>query len=445
MDETQQSFGMATPEAAKSSRRQPVADAEFSFAYFKSEMGLQFLMETGELDMERKLKQKRDGNMGEQRQGPTAARSPWNPALVGEEPVQETTQREQEGRRSSHSQHMQDEEQRQGYYYLDEQPEHQEYKLPFHQQQQRGVPQERVPTPDGPHPDKKSSKWDHRGDLRPPKPPVSQAYVEINTDYLEVEGATDRRVRTSSIAHKKNAQRAPSVQSVRKTGAHAVGRGTELSAKEIVGDIRDVGHEEHWKLTSTMQGLGDSNNLVAVVPGTCRFGPLCLGKVYRMYFFLRNLDVDTTGYVITSHSDFVQICHTPGEIVGDGSKVAGKIAPGMAKKVCVEIAAHTPKDRIEHLIEIMVKAHKISVPVTARILDVEEYEKDDATEMAIHQRHIGRTRERGDPASNGKPPPVEEVPDPEYCKQAFSTISRRLHRNGTLQLPPIQQGGGCPR
>jgi len=252
-------------------------------------------------------------------------------------------------------------------------------------------------------------------------------------------------VRTSSISHKKNSSKAPSVSQVRKTGVHAVGLGTEITAKELVGDITEVGAEEHWKLTSTMQGLGDTNNLVEVMPGACRFGPLCLGNVYRMYLYLRNLDVDVTRFLITSRSDFVKICHTPGELVGHGDKIAGHLAPGMAKKVCVEIAAHAPVDIIEHFIEISVKAHHIKVPVYARILDVEEYEKDDATEMALHGRHIGRTRERD--GMGGKPPPVELVADPEYCERVFANIHRRFSKpHGGVQLPPINPAGhGYPQ
>merc|ERR1719262_1419849 len=76
-------------------------------------------------------------------------------------------------------------------------------------------------TPAGPHPDKKGNLWDIYGQPRTQRPIASHAYVMLNTDYLEVEGATDRRVRTSSIVHKKNAGKAPSVSSIRKTGQHA--------------------------------------------------------------------------------------------------------------------------------------------------------------------------------------------------------------------------------
>ena len=44
--------------------------------------------------------------------------------------------------------------------------------------------------------------------------PISKAYMGVNQRYLQIEGATDRRTRTSSVALKKNAQLAPTVQAV---------------------------------------------------------------------------------------------------------------------------------------------------------------------------------------------------------------------------------------
>ena len=43
-------------------------------------------------------------------------------------------------------------------------------------------------------------------------PPAPKAFLTPNARFLEVEAATDRRVRTSSVVLKKNARLAPSVQ-----------------------------------------------------------------------------------------------------------------------------------------------------------------------------------------------------------------------------------------
>jgi len=175
-----------------------------------------------------------------------------------------------------------------------------------------------------------------------------------------------------------------------------------------------------------------------------------------MSFYIRNLDVDVMRYVVDTNATqpeswthFVKICHTPGELVGDANKIAGHLAPGMAKKVIVEIAAHKP-DKIEKLITITMKAHRIQVPVFARILDVEEYEKEDYTEMAIRNRHIGRAQEHGAEASGGKPPPVEQVSDPSYVKKVFDEIKRKRDKqdkqdtDSRMRLPPIHNSGYPP-
>lgn len=165
--------------------------------------------------------------------------------------------------------------------------------------------------------------------------------------------------------------------------------------------------EEHWKLTSTMQGLGDSNSLVEVTPGICRFGPVRQGGVYRMAFYVRNLDVDVTRFNVTPlKSEFVQAHHQPGQI-----------APGMAAKIVVEVAAKQP-GKVEQLVEVRIKAHVVRVPVTARILEAEEYDRLDAESVALHRRHIGRHREKcgGDA---GEKRPVEVVSDEKYCRKVL--------------------------
>lgn len=431
---------------------------ELCFKYFDTDTGAKFLEESGEANRPRPTKSKDVQRTREIISEPEP--SPWNPRLVGQEPEEEEeppAQEYEERRLPAELDRFPAPDEAGGYY---NQGTAGRPMMGQPQTYVRGmgppIEPEVIEAPPGPHPDKKGVKWDHRGELRPQKPPVSQAYMEINTKYLEVEGATDRRVRTSSISHKKNAARAPSVQEVRKVGTHAVGRGTTRSAKDILGDGGEAVPEEHWKLTSSMQGLGDSNNLVEVMPGACRFGPLCLGKVYRMSFYIRNLDVDVMRYVVDTNATqpeswthFVKICHTPGELVGDANKIAGHLAPGMAKKVIVEIAAHKP-DKIEKLITITMKAHRIQVPVFARILDVEEYEKEDYTEMAIRNRHIGRAQEHGAEASGGKPPPVEQVSDPSYVKKVFDEIKRKRDKqdkqdtDSRMRLPPIHNSGYPP-
>jgi len=399
-----------------------------TFAYFESDLGLQFLLDTGELDPEcRPAAPKKTGktpNRAPQEAPAEQTRNPWNPRLVGEETPPESPGRSQSPRsraagssRScgqehappSHQGRMDAEADQFGDDREGEREGTQQY--PFQPDVRGGTPvmPEMGESPRGPHPDKKSTSWDVYGERRPPKPPVSQAYVELNTDYLQVEGATDRRVRTMSIAHKKNAAKAPSVSSVRKTGTYAMGTGTELAAQEVLGDLGPENHAQQWQLTATMQGLGDSDRLVEVTPGICRFGPLRCGAVYRMSFWLRNLDVDLTRFnVARLESEFVSIRYQPGQI-----------APGMAARIVVEIAASMPA-RIEQLVEVRVKAHIVRVPITARVFDEDEYDRLDAESLALHGRRIGRHQ----PEHEGKSGPVEVVDDETYSLKALGKAYR---------------------
>eukprot|EP00746_Dinoflagellata_sp_MGD_P125940 gnl/MRDRNA2_/MRDRNA2_60853_c0_seq1.p1 gnl/MRDRNA2_/MRDRNA2_60853_c0~~gnl/MRDRNA2_/MRDRNA2_60853_c0_seq1.p1 ORF type:complete len:2005 (+),score=521.56 gnl/MRDRNA2_/MRDRNA2_60853_c0_seq1:84-6098(+) len=366
------------------------------FSYFESEQGLQFLLESGGLEPDRKVKTKEKKELPAL---PVAEeqRTPWNPRLVDEpEPNFETTARAIEevpevedvlpGDQSPQDRYQQDQ-----------------------QQAAQGYPGEvgprslilrpdRPTSPVGPHPDKKSSKYDVYGVKKEPPKPVPQAYVSYNAEFLEVESAVDRRVRTASIAHKKNATNAPSVSAVRKGGSFMDGAGYDR-ATGVVGELRLPDPRENWQLTSTMQGLGDPTKLVDVTPGICRFGPLRCGCVYRMNFFLRNLDVDTTRFnVARVESAFVNVHYAP-----------QLLAPGMAAKIAVEIIAGAPA-RVEQLVEVRVKAHVVQVPVTARVFDADEYDRLDAESMNLHGRHIGRLRKGG---------PVELVTDESYCRKVL--------------------------
>jgi hypothetical protein len=366
-------------------------------------MGLQFLLDKDEMDPDKRTNKK---EKVPRPAPPPAKRSPWNPLLLGE--AAEGEGDNAEGDNFEDQRYEQDQNQR----YRQEDEDYGEYDQTMGAENYDQSPQPRLPivaedadAPAGPHPDKKGNLWNIYGEPRQQRPVASHAYVMLNTDYLHVEGATDRRVRTSSIAHKKNAGKAPSVSSIRKTGQHALGTGTEIAAKDILGEYGLSNPEEHWKLTSTMQGLGDSNSLVEVTPGTCRFGPVRQGGVYRMAFFLRNLDVDVTRFNVKQvSSEYVWVSHQPGQI-----------APGMAAKIVVEIQAKDP-GKVEQLVEVRVKAHVVRVPVLALIYEAEEYDRKDAESMALHRRHIGRHREKSDA---GEKLAVEVVTDEKYCRKVL--------------------------
>jgi len=400
--------------------RPPIQETEFSFAYFKSETGLQFLMETGALDPECKplqasiVKEKRP-----RPPAPPPQQTPWNPRLVGEQPDEPEQQdlEEEEAMEDGWPGAGVGQNTGPGVNFAGQGAPHEYRSMPEENNRMPFSPSHRMPIvpekqeePLGPHPNKKGPLWDVYGEPRPPKGKISQAYVAINDKYLQVEGATDRRVRTASIAHKKNAAKAPSVQTVRKTGTHAVGRGSELGAKEILGEMGITAVDEHWKLSSTMQGLGDPNQLVEVMPGSCRFGPLRQGSLYRMSFFMRNCDVDVTRFNVKP-----PVCQSKNVLKVDWSP-KGHLAPGMATKVTVEVAC-LEAAIIQQLVEIQVKAHIVRVPVTARVWGAEQYDRLEAESLALHGRRIGRHRER---TESQKPGPVQLIAEPDYCSKIFA-------------------------
>lgn len=372
-----------------------------TFSYFESEQGLQFLLESGGLEPDRKVPVQKKKDLPAipiQEQ-----RTPWNPRLVDEEDPDEVfvLEEEDEVDPAAGSPKRQ---QGGGEFTaapIRQQPDHEvDYDAPT-SHRDIGHPKlypERPSSPVGPHPDKKSSMYDVYGVKKDPPKAVPKAYVSYNKDFLEVESAVDRRVRTASIAHKKNATHAPSVSAVRKSGSFLDGSGVDRAAG-VLNKLDLPGAKDNWQLTSTMQGLGDPTRLVDVSPGICRFGPLRAGCVYRMAFYLRNLDVDTTRFnVARMDSAFVNVKYSP-----------QLLAPGMAAKIVVEIVAGAPA-RVEQLIEVRVKAHVVQVPVTARIFEADEYDRLDADSMNMHGRHIGRLRKGG---------PIELVTEESYCKKVL--------------------------
>eukprot|EP00913_Durusdinium_trenchii_P028534 g26762.t1 len=340
-----------------------------------SDTGLQFLMDTGMLDPDKPQQDRGDpfAVVKEKRPRPPPAplpRSPWYPRLVGEpedEPEEEAspTGEDQEGS---------------GEEWPGQPKLSADFNVPefgaLHEDDGEKLvfqPGDRFPiapvqdeAPVGPHPDKKAPMWDVYGEPRGPKGKISQAYVGVNTDYLEVEGPTGRKINTSALAHKR----------------------------------------------SEVKGLGDNHMMVEIVPGACRFGLLRQGSLYRMHFYIRNLEVDVTRFnVRVPDSKFIRLQWQPGQL-----------APGMAAKVSVEMLA-TEQQRIEQLVEIVTKAHVIRVPITARIIGAEEYDRLDAESLALHGRRIGRHRERSE---THRPGPVQLITEPIYCKKVMGAAWQPL-------------------
>jgi hypothetical protein len=180
------------------------------------------------------------------------------------------------------------------------------------------------------------------------------------------------------------------------------GRDHNITARDILGEAGLADHDQHWKLTSSMQGLGDSSTLLEVNPGSCRFGPLRRGHIYSMSFTIRNLDVDVTRFNV--------FCD-PGGCVKVRYQT-GPIAPGMSAKIFVEVVAKEAK-RVEQLVEVRVKAHTVRVPVMAKIHEAHQYDRLDEDSLRLNGRHIGKHRAGAD----GGKGPIEVILDDAYARK----------------------------
>jgi hypothetical protein len=63
------------------------------------------------------------------------------------------------------------------------------------------------------------------------------------------------------------------------------------------------------------------------------------------------------------------------------------VAPGLSMKVVIELRAFVPA-RIENIIEIRCKAHVIKVPVSARVVTPQEYDRLDAESVMVQGKRI---------------------------------------------------------
>jgi len=404
------------PEPASGyARQKPSRDLGFSFSYFESDLGMENVARSPtdtpnafNFNEQLPARKSTDGDAVTQMH---AKHNPWNPKLVGE------LEGEHEEVDDAGLQLAEEEDED----FVGGMPELAEgvgtsdcmftpsSRLPRVPEQPEAANQEGVDClPAGPHPTKRGAAWDNYGRPRPPRrPPTNPAHLQINHDYLEVEGATDRRVRTCSIAQKKNAVKAPSVSNVRKTGAHGP------MMESLAGD----GAAAAWGLASTMQGLGDPERLVEVVPSSCRFGPLRTGCIYCMSVSVRNLDVDVTRFsVVPLGNRMVRVKHSP-----------GGIAPGMAMRLLIEIACLEPTS-IEEVVEVRSKAQVVRFPVTARIHEAKEYDNLDAQALSVNGRRIREPAERK--GRGGRElGTVELITDEDYCRSVIGPAYQALPWN----------------
>jgi len=409
LDEPQHSIGEPVLQTAKRADY-PIPDAQIpTFQYFTSEMGLGWLMDSGEFLDRTEVRQK-----------PQVPDLPapefyhaWNPPLVDEieeEPEPQQPQESGEPGFEPPPRHVQaepevepmerplqpDEEQLEPY--VVEPPDPKGLGNLADLQRVEDVDWARPTTPPGPHPDKKSIKYDVYGRHRPVATQKPQAFISTNLDFLQVEAETDRRVRTSSVVLKKNARLAASCSAVRRAGCHTLPGSEHQRGVGAVVDADVAPHDQ--QMTGSMQGLGNPDRLVEVSPGALRFGLLRQGAVYRMHVFVKNLDVDLQRYTVKPvEPPFLRLWYEQ-----------KPLASGMSVKITVEVQAHAPA-QIEQFLDVRLKSHQVKVPIFAQVLDWEQYDQLDEESIRLHARRVLK-------------PSVEVLQDDAYMKKVLGANFR---------------------
>jgi len=239
----------------------------------------------------------------------------------------------------------------------------------------------RPETPVGPHPDKRSNKYTSIGEERERMKPKPGVLLEANMNYLRVEGPVDRRIRTVSVVHKKNACYGPSVQDVRKSGYHIM-KGSQAGlfrARGVVPEPDFPRGNAAWDFSATLQGIGNPKCLIDILPESCRFGPLRVGHIYRMALTVRNCDIDSTRFtakLITPHPQ-LKVVYAP-----------GAIPPGLSRAIMVEMIG-SEAGTIESVLEITTKAHIAKVAIAGKMLDHDDFGRLDAEFHHLHGRRLG--------------------------------------------------------
>ncbi|CAD7948053.1 unnamed protein product [Amoebophrya sp. A120] len=399
-------------EEEKALNRKPPThvDLGLNFKYFESQQGLKFLLDTGKLDPDARTLINHKPKMPDLDLD-QKIKSIWQPPLVYEEP--DAYLDTAELFENSHAEFDYGYERGLETQAAEEQQRAEQEATQKEQQMTGGSPnaagggngqmvkselgddtfypnppEDRRPSrpssPVGPHPDKKGPHWDIYGNKRMAGKAISQAFVSVNDRYLQVEGPTDRRTRTSSVVNKKNALEAPSVQQVLKSGNHLLTGDPKQTLPRAKGAITELKTEDRstdikWELSATLQGLGDQNKLVDAVPGHVRFGLLRRGGVYQITLQLKNLDCEQTRFnvkLVQGTSEYVKVNYVP-----------KSVAPGLAMNVTIELWAHHSA-KILQVIEARCKAHVVKIPVSARILEPDEYDRLDAESVLLNGKRI---------------------------------------------------------
>lgn len=232
-----------------------------------------------------------------------------------------------------------------------------------------------------------------------------------NEKFILTESATDRRVRTSSMANRLHAK-APTVAAMRKEGIHTI-LSRALFKKQSYNDM--IGTQNMMISSYTADPF--KRNLM-VTPVSARFGLVKSGEIYNLKITIKNEDVDLQRFSVRqpTHPD-VKVIYKP-----------TSLASGISTSLLVELLAREP-GRVDSEFQIATKAEIYKIAVMANIVNEEEFRRVDEESRRLH----GRTALKPNVIMKGQR--VETITQAEWENTTTSDIN----------LPRIPSGLNMPQ
>ena len=212
----------------------------------------------------------------------------------------------------------------------------------------------------------KTMKFTYDGELRASNPKIPKylkptfPQAEFNEDYIYIEKLTERRVKTSSVANRIYFN-APSVEEIRKSGQHDL----LLEAMEKRRTPEEM--MERLNLMITSELCDPLNKQLKIDPVSIDFGIVCEGKMYQMYFKLRNDDNMTNRVQIRKNIE------NPNILIENF--IGGKVVPGETKRVKIVINTKDMLGKFSDVVEVQTKSFLYKIPIRALIVKEEEFDK----------------------------------------------------------------------
>ena len=282
----------------------------------------------------------------------------------------------------------------------------------------------------------KTMKFTYDGELRKENPLIPKylkptfPQAEFNEDYIYIEKLTERRVKTSSVANRIYFN-APSVEEIRKSGQHDL----LLEAMENRRTPEEM--MERLNLMITSELCDPLNKQLKIDPVSLDFGIVCEGKMYQMYFKLRNDDNMTNRVQVRKNME------NPNIMIENF--IGGKVVPGETKKVKIVINTKDMLGKYSDTVEVQTKSFIYKIPIKALIVKEEEYDK---TKYAKEGRELySKSYPAGDNKYKCDPiklvlPKIRELEEVERNKKLLEKNKEKETLTGGNEESEVYNGDG---